>query len=213
MRIVLAILLFALGSTAAAKPYLRKPEHGIQLRTAPYTVGPGEDREWCEYRRLPIKKPMDVSGFKVRMPIGAHHFVVWGYSGAEQDDAKFPAKPVESVGCTGIGPGEIAPRVIIPLQSPNARFRMPKGIALRLEPGEQVFLNSHLRNDSDEPVTPDIRANFYAAKPGTVKHLAQGLIAGNITDIHIPLRRCVVFPADPPAAIRRSQRNGRPRSP
>jgi hypothetical protein len=189
MRRVLPILLLAAASLAAivdAKPHLRKPKRGIQLRPAPYTVGPGEDREWCEYRRLPITEPMYVSGFKVRMPEGAHHFVVWGYSGSEQDDSKFPQQPVESVGCIGVGPGEFAPRVIIPLQSPNARFRMPRGVALRLDPGQQVWLNPHLRNDSSEPVTPDIRANFYAARPGRVKHVAEGLIAGNTTGINVP---------------------------
>src|SRR5690349_12015423 len=182
----LLALLVGIAATATAKPYLRKPAHGIQLDTAPYTVGPGEDREWCEYRRWPTKKPMDVVGFKVRMPEGAHHFVVWGYSGTVQDDAKFPSKPVESVGCVGVGPGEITPRVIIPLQAPNARFRMPKGVAIRLDPGEQIYLNSHLVNHSDVAITPDIRANFYAAKPGTVKHHAEGLIAGNMTGIDIP---------------------------
>lgn len=184
--VLVAALLMPIASADAKKP-LRKPQHGIQLRPSPYTVGPGEDREWCEYVRAPIKKPMNISGFKVSMPPGAHHFVVWGYSGTEQDDSKWPSQPVESVGCTGFGPGEIAPRVIIPLQSPNSRFTMPKGIALRIEPGQQLYLNSHLRNPSTtESVVPEIRANFYAAKPGTVKHLAEGLIAGNIPDINIP---------------------------
>ena len=83
-RLLFLTLVLALATTgnAAAKPYLRKPAHGLQMRTAPYSVGPGQDREWCEYRRVPITKPMDVVGFKVRMPEGAHHFVVWGYSRA-----------------------------------------------------------------------------------------------------------------------------------
>jgi hypothetical protein len=183
---IYAAILLAVAATADAKPYLRKPKHGIQFKTSPYTVGPGEDREWCEYRRVPITKPMYVSGFKVRMPEGAHHFVVWGYSGTEQDDTKFPDGPIESVGCIGFGPGELAPRVIIPLQSPNARFRMPKGIALKLDPGQQIYLNPHLRNASTEAVTPDVRANFYAAKPKSVKHVAEGLIAGNMSAINIP---------------------------
>src|SRR5262245_31597976 len=126
LPVALALLVLAFLTAADAK--LRKPKRGIQLRPAPYTVGPGEDREWCEYRRVPIEKPIDITGFKVRMPKGAHHFVVWGYGGTEQDDSKFPPGPVESVGCIGIGPGEFVPRVIIPLQSPNARFKMPKGI-------------------------------------------------------------------------------------
>lgn len=186
-RLALPLILPLLAAVAAeAKPYLRKPKRGLQMRAAPYSVGPGEDREWCEYRRVPIKKPMDVTGFKVRMPLGAHHFVVWGYAGTEQDDSKFPRGPVESVGCTGLGPGELAPRVIIPLQSPNSKFTLPKGIAIRMEPQQQIWLNPHLRNPGDETIVPDVRFNLYAAKPGTVKHYAEGLIAGNVTDISIP---------------------------
>src|SRR5262245_3057953 len=94
--LMLAFVLIAPVFSADAK--LRKPKRGIQLIPKPYVVGPGEDREWCEYRRLQLKKPIDISGFKVSMPEGAHHFVVWGYSGNEQDDSKFPAGPVESVG-------------------------------------------------------------------------------------------------------------------
>ena len=183
--VVLALLLLAFAA-AAAKPYLRKPKRGLQMRTSPYTVGPGEDREWCEYRRVPIKKPMDVVGFKVRMPEGAHHFVVWGYGGDEQDDSKFPQGPVESVGCVGLGPGELAPRVIIPLQSPNTRFTLPAGVGLRIEPQQQVWLNPHLRNLGTESITPDVRFNFYAAPPGKVKHYAEGLIVGNMDGIDIP---------------------------
>jgi len=68
--VAVAALLLPLGSADAAKK-LKKPRHGIQLRPSPYTVGPGEDREWCEYVRAPVKKPMYVSGFEVRMPPGA----------------------------------------------------------------------------------------------------------------------------------------------
>jgi hypothetical protein len=189
MRVVALGLLLVLAIVSAAdagKTKLKKPKRGIQMRTSPYTVGPGEDREWCEYRRLPIKKPMDVIGFEVRMPPGAHHFVVWGYGGTEQDDSKFPAGPVESVGCAGLGPGEIVPPVIMPLQSPNVRFKLPKGLAFRLEPGQQVWLNPHYRNPGTEAVTPDVRFNLHAAKPGKVEHYVHGLIIGNMAGINIP---------------------------
>jgi hypothetical protein len=189
LRLPVALALtLVLAATALAKPYLRKPRRGIQRQTAPYTVGPGEDREWCQYWRADVAKPIDVSGFKVRMPEGAHHFVIWSYGGQEQDDTKFPQGPVESVGCIGLMPDELTPRVLIPLQSPNARFRMPKGIALRVTPGQQLWLNPHLKNPGTEPITPDVRFNLYAAKPGTVKHYAEGMIIGNMLDIAIPAR-------------------------
>jgi hypothetical protein len=156
------------------------------MRATTFTVQPGQDLEVCEYRRLPNAKPMAVNGFKLRMPPEAHHFVIWSYGGNLTDDSRFPQGPVRSVGCAGASPDEIIPQVLIPIQTPNARFRFPEGIALRIEPHQQVFLNSHLKNFDPTAITPDIRFNFYAARKGRVRHYASGLIIGNAPDIHIP---------------------------
>jgi len=187
MRTAIAAgLLLALSAPADARPYLKKPRHGFQMRTSEFTVQPGQDLEVCEYRRLPNRRPMDVDGFQLRMPPEAHHFVIWSYGGNLTDDSRFPPGPVPSVGCSGVSPDELIPQVLIPIQTPNSRFGFPPGIALRVEAHQQVFLNPHLKNFTTSPLRPDIRFNFYKAKKGTVAHYAQGLIVGNITDIHIP---------------------------
>jgi copper type II ascorbate-dependent monooxygenase-like protein len=187
MRIALAIALTVLTAAAAdARPYLRKPQRGFQVRAGAFTVHPGQDLEMCEYRRLPNRKAVDITGFQLRMPAGAHHFVVWAYGGDVQDDSQFPAEPVESVACAGVSPDEPIPQVLIPIQTPNARFKFPPGIALRLAPHQQVWLNPHLKNFGDAPMNPDIRFNFYKAKKGTVRHYAEGMIVGNAAGIHIP---------------------------
>jgi len=178
-------LVLALAASVAAR-YLKKPRHGFQMRTSKFTVEPGQDLEVCEYRRLPNKKAMDVNGFALTMPPEAHHFVIWRYGGNLTDDRLFPHGPVPSAGCSGVPPDEFIPQVLIPIQTPNSRFQFPPGIALHLEPHEQVFLNPHLRNFTSSPIRPDIRFNFYQAKKGSVQHYAQGLIAGNVTDISIP---------------------------
>jgi hypothetical protein len=189
MRITLAVaLVLALAAAADARPYLRKPKpgKGFQVRVTPFTVDPSQDLEVCEYRRLPNRKPMDVTGMKLRMPAGAHHFVIWSYNGDITDDSRFPQGTVESVGCSGLAPDEFIPQVLIPIQTPNAIFRFPEGLALRIEPHQQVWLNPHMRNGTSEPIEPDVRFNFYKAKKGSVKHYVNGLIIGNITDIDIP---------------------------
>ena len=187
MRAAVAVaLVLALTAPAGARPYLKKPRHGFQMRTSKFTVQPGQDLEVCEYRRLPNQKPMDVNGFQLRMPPEAHHFVIWSYGGSLTDDSRFPHGPVPSAGCSGVPPDEIIPQVLIPIQTPNSRFQFPPGIALHLEPHKQVFLDPHLKNFTSSPLTPDIRFNFYQAKKGSVQHYAQGLIVGNITAIAIP---------------------------
>lgn len=187
MRIGLLILLgLAVSLPADAASRLKKPKRGFQMRVDKYAVQPGEDLEVCEYRRLPNKKAMDVSGFELRMPRGAHHFVIWRYGGDIQDDRKFPAGPVPSVACAGLSPDEVIPQVMIPIQTPNSRFDFPEGVALSIDPREQVWLNPHMKNGDGAAMKPDVRFNFYAAKPGTVVHRAEGLIIGNTFDIHIP---------------------------
>src|SRR5882724_13419750 len=123
MRTAIAAgLLLALSAPADARPYLKKPRHGFQMRTSEFTVQPGQDLEVCEYRRLPNRRPMDVDGFQLRMPPEAHYFVIWSYGGNLTDDSRFPPGPVPSVGCSGVSPDELIPQVLIPIQTPNSRF-------------------------------------------------------------------------------------------
>src|SRR5690242_4855260 len=160
-RLVALACVLALASVADARPYLRKPKRGFQMRVSPYAIAPGQDLEVCEYRRLPNAKPVDVAGFKLRMPEGAHHFVIWSYGGNREDDSTFPVGPFPSVACTGAAPDDFVPQLVIPIQQPNARFRFPKGVALKVDAHEQVWLNPHMRNIEPETLTPDIRFNFY----------------------------------------------------
>ncbi|HJQ84781.1 MAG TPA: hypothetical protein VKA21_11935 [Candidatus Binatia bacterium] len=187
MRALVLCSILAFAGAAIARPArLAKPKRGFQMQATDYTIAPGQDLEWCEYRRLPNTKPMDINGFKLRMPEGAHHFVIWAYGGDTEDDAQFPAGPQESVACTGLAPDDPIPQVLIPIQTPNARLRFPKGVALRIDPQQQIWLNPHMKNLTGEPITTDIRFNFYRARKGSVKHLAEGLIAGNSAAIRVP---------------------------
>jgi hypothetical protein len=178
--------ILASTSIVHAKTYLRKPAHGIQVRVGQYTIQPAEDLEVCQYTRLPNAKPVDVVGMELRMPAGAHHFAVWKYDGAIQDDGRFPQGPVPSVGCIGVAPDEIVPQILIPIQSPNVKFRFPEGLALRLDPHQQILLNPHMKNIGTDAFQPDIRFNFMTARKGSVKHYVDGLAIGNSTDIRIP---------------------------
>jgi hypothetical protein len=176
----------ALGLPVAAADTRARARSGLQMRAGKFTIGPGEDLEVCEYRRLPNARPMDVSGFTVRMPESAHHFALWSYGGSVRDDRLFPRGPFESIGCTGASREDPFPQLLIPTQSPNTQLWFPPGVALRLEPRQQVWLNPHMKNFSPRRIRPDIRLTFHRAKKGTVRHYAEGLTFGNMGGIHIP---------------------------
>src|SRR4029450_8810704 len=184
--LALLVLATVVAASAGARTHLRKPKRGFQMKVGPYPIQPGEDLEMCEYRRLPISRPMDVTSFTLRMPPGAHHFAMWGYGGALTEDDRFQHGPFESVGCSGAAPDDPFPQLMIPTQNPNTTLRFPKGIALRLEPEQQVFLNPHMKNFGTEPMRPDIRFNFVSARKGKIQHYAQALTFGNMFGIHIP---------------------------
>jgi Copper type II ascorbate-dependent monooxygenase, C-terminal domain len=184
-RVLIALVLL-LAVPAAGKTRLKKPHRGFQMRIHDFTVKPDEDLEVCQYARLPNRRAIDVNGFELQMPPEAHHFVIWSYGGDVTDDARFPKGPVESVACSGLSPDEAIPQVLIPIQTPDARLRFPDGVALRLDPHKQVWLNPHLKNFTSDTIKPDIRFNFYRAKKGTVRHYAHGLIIGNSGKIAIP---------------------------
>ena len=184
--LALLVLAMAVATNVDAGTRLKKPTRGFQMRVGAYTIDPGEDLEMCEYRRLPIKKPMDATSFTLRMPTGAHHFAMWGYGGALTEDDRFRQGPFETIGCAGAAPDDPFPQLMIPTQSPNTTLRFPKGIALRLEPEQQVFLNPHMKNFGTEPMQPDIRFNFVKARKGKIEHYAQALTFGNMFGIHIP---------------------------
>ena len=57
--LILLGLALLLTTTVDARMHLKKPKRGFQMKVGKYTVAPGQDLEVCEYRRLPIRKPMD----------------------------------------------------------------------------------------------------------------------------------------------------------
>jgi copper type II ascorbate-dependent monooxygenase-like protein len=184
----LAALLVGSRADALRGPRLPKPKRGFQMHTTPYVLPPASDEEWCEYRRLPNRHAMEAQGFELRMPAGAHHFVLWAYNGNVTDDTQFPKGPVESVACTGLGPHDtFIPANLFGMQTPSGRVRFPDGIAVRLKPHQQVWLNPHMKNFS---TTDDLRArvvfNITPAKKGTVRHHAETFVVGNIPGIDVP---------------------------
>ena len=183
VALVVALAVVAPRVDAKAFP---KPKRGFQMKLGKWVVQPLADTEVCEYRRLPNKKPVEMSGFALSMPPGAHHFAVWGYGGKTEDDSAFPKGLIESVGCVGLMKDDLFPQLLIPTQTWNTTYRFPPGVALSLDARQQVWLNAHMRNGDAKSVAPKIKFNVIEAKPGTVRHHVAGFTVGNMSGIDIP---------------------------
>jgi hypothetical protein len=186
---VAALLAVALVASAEARVSLRKPGRGIQMRMKKFVVPPGGEREVCEFRVMPNRKPFDVQAFELNMTPGSHHFVLWEYLGVNHDPSAFPKELVDSPGCIGVGPRDsfVANANLFGMQTARGRVRFPSDVAVRLQPRAYVLLNFHIRNPSlTEPLTAEAVFNLRPARKGTVRHRAQTLTVGNSADIRIP---------------------------
>src|SRR5690349_14461079 len=102
--VCVVVSLLAVTPAHAARIHLRRPARGFQMRMGKFTIPPAHEREVCEYRTLPNRRPMDAQQFEFAMSEGSHHFALWAYLGQDRNAADFPVGIAESPGCTGLGP-------------------------------------------------------------------------------------------------------------
>ena len=181
------VVCISAGTAAeAARPRLHKPARGFQMRTTPFMVPPGGDKEGCEFAVAPNRHAMDVSAFQISATPGTHHFVVWQYLGPDRNPADFWSGIAYVPGCTGLGPQYGATNANLFGMLPAHRLiRFPHGVAVRLEPHAIVYPNLHFHNYTDVDILGQSVFNFIPARKGTVQHHAQAFTVGS-WDIDIP---------------------------
>jgi hypothetical protein len=188
MRRAWAILAcLALVAPASATIHLHRVKHAVQMRMTPVPIPANGEREVCEYRTTPNKKPMDVAAFELATTPGTHHFVLWEYLGKDTDPKDFWKGAVDAPGCIGIGPqdGFATTANLFGMLSADARVPFPPGVAVRLPAHAIVYEDLHLHNYHAHPIRGQAVFNLIPAKPGTVRHHAQSIVVGSF-DIHIP---------------------------
>ena len=82
----------------------------VRLTIGPFRIEPHRDREVCQAVRVPGVPGMEILASEVRSrasgdgTVGTHHFVAYGYRGA--DSGAFPAGLADDPGCNGFGPAD-----------------------------------------------------------------------------------------------------------
>lgn len=178
------LVLSALALLGAAAPATARRPRPITLRVPRFEVPPGVDREVCTFVRVPMTHPFDVAGQVVVSATSggstSHHFLMWAYTGTDVDAFRpYEGKVFDSKGCLDMGPPDSASRILIGgAQTPRSAGRMPRGLALRLDPltskagGPTVvgfILNSHWINGTAKTVHGRVRARLLPARPASVK--------------------------------------------
>jgi hypothetical protein len=185
--VALLVVLVALPSTAAElRTRLHRPSRGLQVRLTPFDIQAGTEREVCQLIELPNAKEVEFRDLTIAMPAGAeygsHHFAMFLYSGG--DDELLGRKPFDSAGCVGVGTAFVSP-ILAFVQRPKQRIRLPKGVGLRLAPGQRLLLNSHYLNGTTDSLNVDVAINFRAARKRAIRHHARSFQLGTAA-ISIP---------------------------
>jgi copper type II ascorbate-dependent monooxygenase-like protein len=181
VRLLLALTVFLVPVAAPAggthRARLRPPAHGVQLRLSPVPVAPASEREVCQQVTVPGRRAFDVREVRVKVAagrtFGSHHFAIFVPPGT----AGGPADPIDSVGCVGLGGAFVSP-ILAFVQRVDQRIRFPRGVGLRVAPGQRLLLNAHWLNGGTAPVALDAAANLRAARPGTIEHHARSFQLG-----------------------------------
>jgi hypothetical protein len=159
------------ADAARLRARLHKPRRGLQIRLAPVVIPSGSEREVCQVVTLRNRRPVMVDRMTMTMPsagsVASHHFAVFLVQ--DPDDPNLPTEPVDSAGCSGVG-GAIVSPILAFVQRPRQSLRFPPGVAVTLEPGQKLMLNSHYVNGATEDATVDVAMNLVRARRTRIAH-------------------------------------------
>jgi hypothetical protein len=107
----------------------------------------------CHYLKVDNPERFDIGRFTVDFPLGSHHVHVYRSDTPEPDHV---------ANCT-TGIDWQRWRLLVAAQTEPLDWRLPDGVAARIEPHQQLMVQVHWLNASQEPLHPTIHIGFEAA--------------------------------------------------
>lgn len=173
------------------------PSQGVQLRIEPFAVAPSFERELFVYRRVNNAAPLFVNRIETRMRTNSHHLLLYTFENIpalirpSYDAIRDIRNPDGSLNFLNMLP--MGFHVFFAgTQAPSSDYRFPTGVALRLDAGASLDVNTHYVNRSNAPLTGEAYVNLHAVPAAQVQRVARTLNMGN-TDLNIPPRTRVTF--------------------
>ena len=130
------------------------------------TIQPGEDIEYCKLVQAPAEG-LWIKRQEVRYTPGSHHVLLVGTSYPETLPAEVDPAQRE---CDGFGEYAVT-GLVAGAQSQKSAIMdadLPEGVAVRVEPGQWLVLNTHYLNTAAEPLKAEARINLYSTDESAV---------------------------------------------
>jgi hypothetical protein len=167
------------ATTAFAPP--PPPADGVQLVVKGDGVRPGEEVEMCRYINVGNVDMTWVSKVEVVAAPGLHHSIVSRIA-EEREDSESP--------CFGF-PNDLGSQIPLPIfatstQVTSESIELPDGVGIEMGPRQQLIVNYHYLNYTDERIRPEIYINLHYGKDEEIGSRAGFYSFTNFDDIAIP---------------------------
>ena len=137
-----------------------------------WTIPSGTEKYLC--LRKTVGETMYIKAFRAVAPTGTHHTVLTAGTPSGNDGVQeCNGLTNENAMIYGSGIGTDA-------------LELPQGVATKVEAGQQLLLNLHLYNVSDQPITATTGIEIIPAEPVEVEHVAEGILAGRTFGLVVP---------------------------
>ncbi len=138
-----------------------------------FSQKPHTDELNCHYIKTKNDDPAEVRRVRVKFPAGSHHVHIYQSTQPEDKDYVVP--------CTG-GIDWDRWRLLVGVQTENIDWSLPDGVTIALEPHQQLLIQVHWVNITNEIVEPTVQVDFEEVPVGN-KHLGVGF--GVAEDVRI----------------------------
>lgn len=144
---------------------LKPPVQGIQLGVQGMRLAPQSEAEWC--KAVTLAEDTYVNAIQSQYTSGSHHFVLWKANGEPEEwEEGLVAPCIDSGRFPGFSVGGLMWTPIFTTQLKAETLEFPEGHGIFFPAGTKLVLNSHYINlESDEPLEPELRVNFFTMKP------------------------------------------------
>jgi hypothetical protein len=142
-------------------------EDWTMLIESSWTIPAGSEVYQCE--RLTVTEDIYVSSFDAIGPLGTHHTVLT-MGEPNGPDGPFPCNVGTNADAAIFGSG-VGP----------ATLEMPAGVATKIAAGQQLLINLHLFNASDEPLSGVSGTRIQTVDPSEVSMIAESVLMGRVS--------------------------------
>jgi len=151
---------------AGGNPDVPNPDEGWEMIiTADWELPANQEAYYCQ--RLTLKEDLYFNAIRAVNPQGTHHtaFTV-------------ESNPTRPDGLSTCNSGGLAPQGIFGSGVGTDPVTYPEGVGMRLRAGQQLLLNLHVFNVTDQPLTGTSGTAVKKTTADKIQHVAESLLAG-----------------------------------